>query len=128
MKSLFLMIALFAFPVLALTVDTPLPSAEQESRAQLLFTELRCVVCQGEAIADSPADVARDMRNTVRELVAEGKSDEQVISYFVHQYGDKVLMMPSFSSGNLFLWSSPLLVLLLGAFIIKRSLFTGDKS
>lgn len=118
---------LFASPAFALTVDAPMQLALQEERAQALFHELRCVVCQGEAIADSPADVARDMRMTVREQIAQGKSDDEVMDYFVHQYGERVRMMPTLSRGNFILWFSPFFVLLLGAWIVWRGLFAGRK-
>ena len=71
--------------------DRPLPDAAQEARAQALFDDIRCVVCQHEAIADSPAGIAADMRVLVREQIAAGRTDEQVRDDLVRRYGDFVL-------------------------------------
>ena len=73
--------ALLASPVLAEPApapDQPLPSAAQEARAQALFQDIRCVVCQHESIADSPAGIAADMRRLVREEIASGATDESI--------------------------------------------------
>lgn len=125
MKVIALLLALFAvvMPAYALTVETPLPDAMQELRAKNLFTEIRCVVCQSEAIADSPAEIARDMRRVVRAQVAEGKSDEAIKAYLVSQYGDAVLMAPPVNRQHILLWFWPALLLLFGASFIWHSLF-----
>jgi len=107
---------------LALTVDNPMQNAAQETRARALFHELRCVVCQGETIADSPSDVARDMRKMVRARIALGEDDAAVIDYFVSQYGEKVLMLPPVKN-NVMLWVAPLIVLFIGAYFAWRKLF-----
>ena len=99
----------------ALTVDAKLPDATQEVRAQALFHTLRCVVCQSESVADSPAEVARDMRRAVREEIAAGKSDEAITDEMVSRYGERVLMMPERNARNAPLWIAPLLLLLAGA-------------
>lgn len=104
----------------ALNVDTPLSDAVQEARAQNLFHQIRCVVCQSEAIADSPAEVARDMRRTVRELVTNGKSDAEIKDYLVQQYGDHILMQPPFKPSTALLWLAPVLVLCAAALIARR--------
>ncbi|MDX2074507.1 MAG: cytochrome c-type biogenesis protein [Alphaproteobacteria bacterium] len=110
-------------PAAALTVDAKLPDRAQEARAQALFHELRCVVCQGEAIADSPADVARDLRRVVREEIASGKSDDEVKSFLVDHYGERVLMMPVKNTRNAPLWLLPLILLLGGALFAWKRLF-----
>ena len=92
--------------------DRPLPDAAQEARAQALFDDVRCVVCQHEAIADSPAGIAADMRGLVREQIAAGRSDEQVRSDLVRRYGDFVLFTPPLRAGTWLLWFGPLTALL----------------
>lgn len=92
--------------------DRPLPDAAQEARAQALFDDIRCVVCQHEAIADSPAGIAADMRRLVREEIAAGRSDQQVRDDLVRRYGDFVLFTPPLRAGTWLLWFGPLAALL----------------
>lgn len=92
--------------------DRPLPDATQEARARALFADIRCVVCQHEAIADSPAGIASDMRRLVREEIAAGRSDGQVRDDLVRRYGDFVLFKPPVRAGTWLLWFGPLAVLL----------------
>lgn len=93
----------------ALGVEEPLPDAAQEARARDLFRQLRCVVCQGESLADSPADIAIDMRRDIRVKIAAGKKDEEIIGYLAGRYGDVVLMRPPVASAPL-LWMLPFLI------------------
>lgn len=124
--KIFLLFLLLSFPAFALNVDKPLPNAAEEARAQALFSELRCVVCEGEAIADSPAGVAHDMRAYVRVLISEGKSDEEIRTIFTGQYGDQVLMKPPVGKHR-FLWIAPLLLLGIGIVFSWRNLFREKK-
>lgn len=87
--------------------DRPLPDAAQEARAQALFDDIRCVVCQHEAIADSPAVIAADMRQLVREQVAAGRTDAQIEQDLVRRYGDFVLFQPPVRFGTWLLWFGP---------------------
>ncbi len=111
-----LLIALAAVGLMAAepppTPDRPLPDAAQEARARALFADIRCVVCQHEAIADSPAGIAADMRRLVREEIAAGRSDGQVRDDLVRRYGDFVLFTPPMRAGTWLLWFGPLAVLL----------------
>jgi cytochrome c-type biogenesis protein CcmH len=85
----------------------------QEARARHLMQEFRCVVCQNESIDDSEADLARDLRQIVREQVRAGRSDDQVRAFMADRYGQFVLLKPRFNAGNAALWLTP--VGLLGA-------------
>lgn len=91
-------------------LDRPLADPAQEARAQVLFEDIRCVVCQHEAIADSPAGVAGDMRAWVREQVAAGQTDQQIRDELVRRYGDYVLFTPPFRAETLLLWAVPFLI------------------
>lgn len=91
--------------------DRPLPDAAQEARAKALFGDIRCVVCQHEAISDSPAGIAADMRRLVREEIAAGRSDAQVREDLVRRYGDFVLFTPPVRAGTWLLWFGPLAAL-----------------
>lgn len=102
--------------------DQPLPDAGQEARARALFADVRCVVCQHESIADSPAGMAADMRRLVREEVAAGRTDEQVRRGLVDRYGDYILFQPPFRFGTLLLWLGPFaLILGAGATLLLRA-------
>lgn len=101
--------------------DRPLPDAAQEARAQALFDDIRCVVCQHEAIADSPAGIAGDMRGLVRDQIADGASDQQIRQDLVRRYGDFVLFKPPVRGGTWLLWFGPLILMLAaGALILWR--------
>lgn len=92
--------------------EQPLSSPAQEARAQALFDDIRCVVCQHEAIADSPAGIAADMRRLVRDEIAAGRTDVQIRADLIARYGDYVLFRPPFRPGTLLLWLGPLALLL----------------
>lgn len=91
--------------------DRPLPDAAQEARAQALFDRIRCVVCQHEAIADSPAVIAADMRQLVRDQIAAGRSDAEIREDLVRRYGDFVLFQPPVRVGTWLLWFGPVALL-----------------
>ena len=113
--------ALLAFSGLAAAqaID-PLPFKDhaQELRFQHLTRELRCLVCQNENLADSNADLARDLRHEVFGLMQQGKSDAQIKQYLVARYSDFVLYDPPVQSSTLLLWFGPLLILLAGASVV----------
>jgi len=91
-----------------------------EVRVQKLGKELRCAVCQGLSIADSPSSMARAQLDMVRELVSQGKTDEQVVAYFVERYGEWVLLEPKREGFNWFVWLGPVVLVLGGLFVILR--------
>ena len=120
-----LLIAVAAFGLIAAepapAPDRPLAEAAQEARAQALFDDIRCVVCQHEAIADSPAGVAADMRRLVREEIAAGRTDTEIRAGLVERYGDYILFKPPVRAGTWLLWFGPfLLVLGVGAILFVR--------
>ena len=91
-----------------------------ESRVQKLGKELRCAVCQGLSVADSPSSMARAQLDKVRELVAEGKTDQEVRDYFIARYGEWVLLQPKAEGFNLLVWLGPVALLLGGGYVIAR--------
>ena len=95
-----------------------------EARAQALDEDIRCVQCQSENIASSNADWARDARLVVRELIVEGRSDTDIMAFFVERYGERVLMNPRKDGVNAVLWlAGPgmlILALLIGAGYVRR--------
>jgi cytochrome c-type biogenesis protein CcmH len=92
------------------------PSAEAEARAREIASELRCVVCQNLSVADSPSDLAKEMRGVVREQVEQGKSRQEIFDYFVSRYGEYVLLSPPKRGFNLLVWGLPFLGLLAGGY------------
>lgn len=119
----FALLATSAMAEPAAAPDRPLASPSQEARAQALFNDVRCVVCQHESIADSPAGIAADMRRLVREEIAAGSTDEAVRADLVRRWGDYILFKPPVNIATLLLWFGPLLlVLLAGGVFIALSL------
>jgi cytochrome c-type biogenesis protein CcmH len=100
-------------------------SPDQEARVMILGKQLRCAVCQGVSIADSPASMARAQLDKVRELVAEGKSDQEIRDYFVTRYGEWALLEPTKTGLNGFLWLAPVAMLVLGAILIMGQVKKG---
>jgi cytochrome c-type biogenesis protein CcmH len=96
---------------MAVGVDAPLDDPALEARARVIHKQLRCLVCQNQSIEDSNADLARDLRVLVRERIALGETDTQVVDYIVARYGDWVLLKPPLNIGTLFLWFGPLVLL-----------------
>jgi cytochrome c-type biogenesis protein CcmH len=93
-----------------------------EARARAITRQLRCVVCQNQSIDDSNAELARDLRRLVRERIAQGDSDSQVLAFVVARYGDYVLLRPPLTAGTLALWFGPAALLLAGgAFLFVRA-------
>ena len=95
--------------------DEALDDEQAEARAIRISQQLRCVVCQNQSIQDSNADLARDLRLLVRERVAAGDTNEEVLDYVVARYGEFVLLRPRFEGEGIVLWLMPALFLLIGA-------------
>jgi cytochrome c-type biogenesis protein CcmH len=92
-------------------------SSAEEARFHALVSELRCVMCQNQSLADSNAQIARDLRGEVLELMRQGKSDREIKDFLVARYGEFVLYRPQVESKTWLLWFGPALVLLAGGFI-----------
>src|SRR5215472_160791 len=118
MKRLCLVVAVLSLvvlsPAVAVGPDEFLSDAALEARARALSRELRCMVCQNQSIDDSDAPLARDLRLLVRERIAAGDSDNQVVDFLVARYGQFVLLKPRFERETLLLWLLPPLVLIGG--------------
>ncbi|MBX3670725.1 MAG: cytochrome c-type biogenesis protein CcmH [Rhodocyclaceae bacterium] len=85
-----------------------------EKRLRQLSENLRCLVCQNQSIADSHAELADDLRREIRNMIKDGRSDEEIIDFMVARYGDFVLYLPPFKATTALLWVGPLLLLLVG--------------
>jgi cytochrome c-type biogenesis protein CcmH len=95
-----------------------------ESRLKIVAAELRCPVCQGETIYDSHSTVASEMRALIREQISEGKTNSQILDFFVERYGEFILMKPKKSGDTLLVWLFPLIAMLGGiagfAYVLRQ--------
>jgi cytochrome c-type biogenesis protein CcmH len=112
--ALIIFLSALAWPALAVTPDEIMKDPALEARARHLSQELRCMVCQNQSIDDSDAPLAHDLRVLVRERLANGDSDRQVLDYLVARYGDFVLLKPPVQFDTLLLWGLPPAALLAG--------------
>jgi cytochrome c-type biogenesis protein CcmH len=114
-------LALLAPQRAAWGVDTTqMPTPELQARYSGLTHELRCMQCQNEALADSPVDLAADLRREVRDMLLAGKSDDDVRNFMTARYGDFILFRPRFAPRTAWLWLAPGVLLLVGAFVSWR--------
>ena len=100
---------------------TQLPDPAQEAKAKALMESLRCLVCQGQSIADSDAEMAGDMRALVRQRIAAGEAPDSIRAWLVQRYGDYVTYDPPWSWLTAPLWLTPLVLLAIGLFIARRA-------
>lgn len=105
----------------AALANTQLKDPAQEAKARDLMASLRCLVCQGQSIADSDADMAGDMRALVRQRIAHGESPDSIRRWLVARYGDYVTYDPPFSWITAPLWLAPLVMLGIGAWLARGS-------
>ena len=110
----------FNIQVCAQTEIASFERPEQRKLYQELIAELRCLVCQNQNLADSNAELARDLRRKTREMVRSGNSRQQVVEYMVNRYGDFVLYRPPLKSATVVLWFSPFVLLFIIIFIAWR--------
>jgi len=122
-RLLALLLLLSAAPWIAAKEAAPAaPDPVIEERMMALATELRCLVCQNQTLADSNADLAQDLRNQIREKMRQGSSDAQIVDYLVARYGDFVLYRPPLKATTVLLWFGPLLLLAVGFAVLLRRL------
>ena len=116
----------------AVQPDEIMADPGKEARARDLSRELRCMVCQNQSIDDSEAPLARDLRLLVRERIAAGDSDNQVIDFLVARYGEFVLLKPRFNPHTLLLWLLPPLALVGGGLALwtynRRRVIVGTEA
>ncbi len=123
MKPLvFIFFVLFALPAQAAIEAYDFADAQQEADFNRLVKELRCLVCQNQNLADSDADLARDLRRETYEMLRAGNSPEQVLEFMVARYGDFVLYRPQFKASTWLLWLGPFALLLVVLVVVVRRL------
>jgi cytochrome c-type biogenesis protein CcmH len=112
-RSVVFMLAMLAVGVCAQSPDL-------EKRVNALAEELRCLVCQNQTLADSNAPLAVDLKNQIREQLAKGASERDVVDFMVARYGDFVLYRPPFKASTVALWLGPFVFLILGVWVLLR--------
>ena len=128
MKHMIVAILTFAISLSALAqtqqVQEPLvfESQAQQDRFDKLTKELRCLVCQNQNLADSDAQLAHDLRAEVHELLLSGRTDDEIKQFLVDRYGDFVLYRPPLQQNTYLLWIAPMILLLIGAWILRASI------
>jgi len=126
MRALLIILATLLCAQLAFAIDTApaFDDPAQQARYERIIHQLRCLQCRSESIADSGVTLAADLRRQVRDMMAAGKSDEEIYQHMVDRYGDYVLYKPPLVARTLLLWGAPILLLLGGgaiaAFVIAR--------
>ena len=120
MKTLFsILLILFLFSEVSAKEATPMADdPELEKRVKAVSDELRCLVCQNQTIADSSAALAVDLKTQVREMLADGKTEAEIVSYMTERYGDFVLYRPPMKPTTVLLWFGPFLLLAGGGIIL----------
>lgn len=119
--SLGCILFLLCSPITASSIY-PFDQPKQEAQFKYLLKELRCLVCQNQDLADSNADLARDLRDEVYRLVQQGQSDHEIIDYLTQRYGDFILFKPPVKGVTALLWFGPALFLCVGLLVFWRSI------
>ena len=97
-------------------------AAEKAIDPNKVYKNLRCLVCQGQSIADSNSDFAQTIKLVVKDLVEEGKTEDEIYSFMAEKYGEWIVFKPKLNKQNFMLWLLPYLALIFGAFIILKIL------
>ena len=115
-----LFLCFFSQTIYAFSPDEKLSDPALETRARALTHQIRCPVCQGEALDESNADLAKDLRRLVRERLKAGDSDTEVLQFLQQRYGDYILMQPPITAQTFLLWALPFFILISGGFVFYR--------
>ncbi len=120
MRGLLLCLIFIATSALAAIEAYEFDSPEMEANFIKLTKELRCLVCQNQSLADSNAELAKDLRKQTYEMLTQGKTPDQVVQYMVDRYGDFILYRPRLKTSTLLLWLGPFVLLLLVLGLVIR--------
>lgn len=121
-SAMMVMFSLLLLPITVLHAEEiyPFQTARQESQFHHLLSELRCLVCQNQDLADSHAGLANDLRMEVYRRVVDGQSDNDIITYLTDRYGDFILFKPPLKGITAMLWFAPLIFLSIGLLLFWR--------
>lgn len=113
-----LMAGLLRADISAMDPEATFETPQQLQRYERLIHELRCLVCQNQTIADSNADLAKDLRRQTRDMILAGRSDAEIQQFMTDRYGDFVLYNPPVKPTTYLLWGAPVILLLVGAIVM----------
>ncbi|WP_456374762.1 cytochrome c-type biogenesis protein [Thiolapillus sp.] len=120
-RVLVLLLFLFGGNSVVASIDTyQFSDPQQEVLYQELTQELRCLVCQNQNIADSNAELAKDLRRKTYEMIKKGQDKDQIVDFMVKRYGDFVMYKPPFKASTLILWLGPVIIFVLGLLMMIR--------
>jgi cytochrome c-type biogenesis protein CcmH len=111
-------VAITVVSVLVVVIGLSRGQDEEPDRARALAGRLRCPVCSSESVADSPSRTAREMVGTIEEQVSQGRSDDEILGFFRHRYGDWILLDPPKGGRTWVVWALPVLALGAGAVVV----------
>lgn len=118
MKHLFIILLLMVYSSSYAVDYHQLSDPEQQKNYETLISELRCLVCQNQTIADSNAELAADLRRQVYEMLQQGKTKQEIADFMTARYGDFVLYNPPFKAKTGILWLAPVIFLLIGLIVV----------
>ena len=131
-RLLLIVMSLWVWNAQASPIETyRFESPGREALYKKMITELRCLVCQNQNLADSNAELAQDLRRKTYEMVTAGENEQEIVAYMVARYGNFVLYRPPLNKTTLFLWGGPFIILIIALFILirvvrQRSAAAGD--
>ena len=108
---------IFIFFILFINIDFSSAKILVEDPNKI-FKNLRCLICQGQSVADSNSDFAQTIKLVVKDKIAEGTSEEEIYEFLIEKYGEWIVYKPPFNGANLLLWTIPYIVFLVGGFLI----------
>lgn len=118
---------IFHLSINAFTLDDKLRDESMEERASSLFAVIKCPVCSGELLSESESQVAYGVRKTIRKKISDGYTNEQIVSELKNSYGDSIIIVPPVKSSTYILWFIPFIILLIGCFLVRKSVQKIDK-
>jgi cytochrome c-type biogenesis protein CcmH len=121
MRRIILVMLAVVIPVCSVVAKEARPMADDpviEARMMALASNMRCLVCQNQTLADSHSDFAADLRKEMREMMKQGKSDQEIVDFMVARFGDFILFNPPMKSTTIMLWFGPFILLVFGAGIL----------
>jgi len=104
--------------IIIIILPTSLYANENRYELNEIYKNIRCLICQGQSIADSNSDFASTIKLVVQDQVKEGKTKEEIYEFLISKYGEWIVYQPAFNKNNLLLWVLPYVVLIFGGFII----------
>jgi len=122
MRLILLLVLTWTSHALAAIETYSFENTDQEKRYQSMIAELRCLVCQNQNLADSNADLAKDLRAQTHAMIIAGKADADIVDYMVERYWDFVLYRPPFKASTWLLWVGPFLILLIALIVFSLTI------